>query len=84
LPRKYKKRPPEPEIAPDSEVRILVNMCDICNNQLPETAASDDLEYRMDVVTEINDSYESEYDKTEPKLMVCKSCSKQYLIPSYY
>jgi hypothetical protein len=53
LTRKYRKRPPEPD---DSEVRILVNRCDICNNQLPETAAGDDLEYRMDLLAEINDS----------------------------
>ena len=53
---KYRKRPPEPEIPHDSEVRILVNRCDICNNQLPETAAGDDLEYRMDLLAEINDS----------------------------
>jgi hypothetical protein len=71
LTRKYKKRPPEPEIPPDSEVRILVNRCDICNNELPETAASESLAYRMDVLAEINNSFESAHDKSEPKLLLC-------------
>ena len=73
--RKYRKRPPEPEIPPNSEVRILVNRCDICNNQLPETAAGDDLEYRMDLLAEINDSFESEHDKSEPRLILCNRSS---------
>ncbi|MGA7009508.1 MAG: hypothetical protein WB612_07185 [Nitrososphaeraceae archaeon] len=81
--REYRKRPPEPEIPPDSEVRILVNRCDICNNQLPETAAGDDLEYRMDLLAEINDSFESEHDKSEPRLILCNRCSEEYMIPSY-
>ena len=81
--RRYKKRPPEPEIPSDREIRILVNRCDICNNQIPETTAGDNLEYRMDVLAEINDSFESEHDKTEPKLMVCKRCSEKYMVPSY-
>ena len=81
--RKYRKRPPEPEIPPNSEVRILVNRCDICNNQLPETAAGDDLEYRMDLLAEINDSFESEHYKSEPSLILCNRCSEEYMIPSY-
>ena len=76
------KRPPEPEIPPDSEVRILVNRCDICNNQIPETAAGDNLEYRMDVLAEIDNSFESEHDKSEPKLLLCNRCSDEYMISS--
>ncbi|MGB8160610.1 MAG: hypothetical protein WCE93_10740, partial [Nitrososphaeraceae archaeon] len=76
-------RPPEPEIPPNSEVRILVNRYDICNNQLPEIAAGDDLEYRMDLLAEINDSFESLHDISEPKLLLCKRCSEEYMIPSY-
>jgi hypothetical protein len=83
LTRKYRKRPPEPEIPPDREVKILVNRCDICNNELPETGANDNLEYRMDVITEINNSFESEHDKTEPRLMLCKRCSEEFMVPSF-
>ena len=57
--RKYRKRPPEPRIPPDREVKILVNRCDICNNALPETPVSDNLAYRMGVLAEMNDSFES-------------------------
>ena len=81
--RKYRKRPPEPEIPPDREVKILVNRCDICNNELPETGANDNLEYRMDIITEINNSFESEHDKTEPRLMLCKRCSEEFMVPSF-
>ena len=66
---RHKKQipPPESEISPytDREIRILVNRCDICNNQLPQTPENDNLEYRMDVQAEINDSFESAHDKSE-------------------
>ncbi|MGC2427707.1 MAG: hypothetical protein WA421_11780 [Nitrososphaeraceae archaeon] len=81
--RKYRKRPPEPEIPPDREVKILVNRCDICNTELPETAASESLAYRMDVLAEMNNSFESVHDKSEPKLLLCTRCSEEYMIPSY-
>ena len=71
MPRSHKKLPPpEPQIPPDTEVRVLVNRCDICDNQLPQTAKNDNLEYRMDVLAEINDSFESAHDKREPKLLL--------------
>ena len=59
---------PETDMPPyaDREIRILVNRCDICNNQLPETPENDNLEYRMDVIAEINNSFESVHDKSEP------------------
>ena len=72
---------PQPRMPADRNPRILVNRCDICNDPLPETG--DNLEYRIQVLDEINDSYESEYDKVEPSLMLCKSCTQEYLIPSY-
>lgn len=74
------KRLPKPE-TPDRDVQITVNRCDLCNNSIPETG--EDLEYRMDVLAEINDSYESELDKTEPRLMLCKRCSEDFKVPSY-
>ena len=66
-----KRSSPEPEITPyayaDREIRILVNRCDICNNKLPQTLENDNLEYRMEVQAEINNSFESVHDKSEPK-----------------
>lgn len=45
----------------DREIKLLVSRCDICNNRITE--ASDDLESQIDMLNEIDDSYESEYDK---------------------
>ena len=66
----------------DREIRILVNRCDICNNKLPQTPENDNLEYRMDVQAEINNSFESAQDKSEPKLLLCARCSDEYMISS--
>ncbi|MFI5407109.1 MAG: hypothetical protein ACHQ1D_11445 [Nitrososphaerales archaeon] len=83
---RHKKQipPPESEISPytDREIRILVNRCDICNNQLPQTPENDNLVYRMDVLAEINDSFESVHDKSEPKLLLCAKCSAEFMISS--
>ena len=38
----------------------------------------------INVLDEIDDSLESEYDKHEPRLLLCASCLKEYNIPSYY
>ena len=46
-------------------------------------AASENLAYRMDVLAEMNDSFESVHDKSEPKLLLCTRCSEEYMIPSY-
>ena len=78
--RSHKKRRPETKIPPDREIRILVSKCDICNNPLPETPENDNLEYRIDVLAEINDSFESVHDKSEPKLVLCARCSDEYMI----
>ena len=43
----------------------------------------EDIETMIDVLKEIDDSFESEYDKHEPRLMLCDYCQKEYLIPSY-
>lgn len=65
----------------DRNVRILISRCDLCNEQLPKEA--DNIQYRINVLDEIDDSFESEYDKHEPRLLLCASCSKEYMIPSY-
>jgi len=71
----------------DKNVRILVSRCDLCNEQLPETQANLNLEARMNIIDEIDDSFESEHDKSTyeygPKLLLCDYCKKEYLLPSY-
>lgn len=78
--RSHKKRRPETKIPPDREISILVSKCDICNNLLPETPENDNLEYHIDGLAEINDSFESVHDKSEPKLVLCARCSDEYMI----
>jgi hypothetical protein len=62
--------------------RILISHCDLCDEQLPKEA--DNIQYRINVLDEIDDSYESEYDKHEPRLLLCSYCKKEYMIPSYF
>jgi hypothetical protein len=65
-------------------VRLLVSRCDICNEicKVP-----DDFEERMNILDEIDNSFESDYDKSTyecgPKLILCDYCKKEYLLPSY-
>ena len=61
--------------------RILISRCDLCNEQLPKEA--DNIESRINVLDEIDNSFESEYDKHEPRLLLCSFCSKDHNIPSY-
>jgi hypothetical protein len=75
----------------DKDVKLLVYRCDICNEQLPETEdninQNFNLETRMKIIDEIDDSFESEHDKSTyecgPKLILCDYCKKEYLLPSY-
>jgi hypothetical protein len=60
-------------------ISIRFHKCDICNEHLPD--ASVNIESYIDTLKEINDSYESEYDKQEPTLLLCGYCRKHYLIP---
>lgn len=83
-PKQRQRQKPRPRIPSDKDVKIIVNRCDICSQQVPEISSGDDIEYRISVVNEINDSFESEHDRTEPRLMLCKSCSGKYMIPSYW
>jgi hypothetical protein len=45
------------------------------------------LETRMKIIDEIDDSFESEHDKSTyeqgPKLLLCDYCKKEYLLPAY-
>lgn len=60
---------------------VRVHKCDICNDHITE--APDNIESLIDILKEIDDSYESEYDKREPTLLLCNYCKKEYQIPSY-
>ena len=61
--------------------RILISHCDLCDEQLPKEA--DNIQYRINILDEIDDSYESDYDKHEPRLLLRSSCKREYNIPSY-
>ena len=82
-----KRKPKQPRIkfkvrVSDRDTRILENHCDLCNDKLPKEA--DDIQYRINVLDEIDNSYESEHDKQQPRLLLCLSCTKEYKIPSYF
>ena len=66
----------------DKYTRILISHSDLCNDELPKEA--DNIQYRINVLDEIDDSFESEYDKHEPRLLLCSSCSNEYKIPIYF
>jgi uncharacterized protein with PIN domain len=65
----------------DRDAKVIINRCDICNGPIPE--ASDDLQYQIDKLNEIDNSFESKYDKQEPKLLLCNNCKNKYNIPSW-
>ena len=52
---------------------LSVLVCDICNDNLPKEA--DKIQNRISVLDKIDESFESEYDKHEPRLLLCSSCS---------
>lgn len=56
----------------DKDFKIVVNRCDICDDRLE---CADDIESQIDMLQELDDSYESECDKTTyydgPKLLLC-------------
>ena len=80
--KRKRGRPPRTKIISERDTRILKSHCDLCNEQLPKEA--DNIQYRINVLDEIDDSYESEYDKHEPRLLLCFFCTKEYNIPSYF
>jgi hypothetical protein len=41
------------------------------------------MQSHIDMLQELDDSYESEYDKHEPGLLLCDYCQKEYIIPGY-
>ena len=74
----------------DKHTRITLVRCDLCNDpllQIKDDSVNDNLETRMKVIDEIDDSFESEYDKSTyeqgPKLLLCGYCQKEYHLPAY-
>jgi hypothetical protein len=65
----------------DREFRAAINRCDLCSCRLED--CPDNIEYQIDVLDEINNSYLDEYDRHEPWLLLCDYCNKEYLIPGY-
>lgn len=62
------------------EFKVVVNMCDICNDRI---ICAEDVESYIDTLQEIDDSYESSYDKLEPRLLLCDYCQNEYCISSW-
>jgi hypothetical protein len=60
-------------------ISVRVHNCDICEDRIE---CNDDIENKISTLQEIDDSYESEYDKQGPKLLLSDYCQKEYLIPS--
>jgi len=73
----------------DKDVKITVDRCDLCDDQLPQNENNNDLnlETRMRIIDMIDESFESDYDKSTyeqgPKLLLCDYCKKEYLLPAY-
>jgi hypothetical protein len=65
----------------DQVTKISIYRCDLCDGLIPD--APEDLQYQMDKIDEINNSFESEFDRQEPKLVLCNQCQKEYDIPSW-
>ena len=54
------------------DFKPVIYRCDICDEHLTEVP--DNLEAQIDMLQEIDDSYESEYDKHEPRLLLYNYC----------
>jgi hypothetical protein len=73
----------------DKNIRVTFEKCDLCDEQLPqlEDNVNDNLQTCMKIIDEIDDSFDSEYDKSTyeqgPKLILCDYCKKEYLLPAY-
>jgi hypothetical protein len=64
----------------DRAFKAVVNRCDLCDDAI---TCHEDLEAKIATLKEMDDSYESQYDKHEPMLLLCDFCHKKYGIPGY-
>lgn len=68
----------------DRMFKTAICRCDICDEEITE--APDD-SVRMQILDDLDDSYESELDRSTYeqglKLILCDYCCKEYLIPSW-
>lgn len=66
-------------------MKVTLYRCDLCNDILSKVP--DKFEARMQILDEIDVSFESEADKSTyeqgPKLILCDYCQNHYLIPNY-
>ena len=64
----------------DKQFKAVVNRCDLCDKPI---ACPHDIEIKIRMLKEIDDSYESLQDKQEPRLLLCDYCQSDYLVPGY-
>ncbi len=64
----------------DKQLKIQHHKCDLCDDRIE---CNDNIESYIDMMNDVNDSYESEYDKQEPKLLLCLFCQEEFNIPSW-
>lgn len=63
------------------EISIKTYTCDLCDDVI--AGLPDDFESKIDIINEIDNSFESDYDKQEPKLLLCLFCQEEFNIPSW-
>jgi hypothetical protein len=51
----------------DGDSKVIANRCDICDDR---TMCSDEIESQIDVQNEIDNSFESKYNKHESRLLL--------------
>jgi hypothetical protein len=69
----------------DSMFKTAICRCDICYEEITE--ASDNFESRIQILDDIDNSFESELDGSTyeqgPKLILCNYCQREYIAPSW-
>ena len=77
---KLKRTPIPREHHYDKQFKIQCHKCDLCEDRL---TCNDNIESHIDMMNDISNSFESEYDKQEPKLLLCLFCQDEFNIPSW-
>ena len=50
-------------------------------HRITEVWSVNELAHRIEILDEIGNSFESAYDKHEPRLILCDYCKKEALLP---